>query len=71
MFSQEQIGNLQWRLAVITHSGHENINIQLPLREHLPGWVAALRALGSLWTFLMTSFHDLSTVRNILASAGS
>lgn len=36
-----------------------------------PGCVAARRALGSWFTLLMISFQDLSTCRNILASAGS
>ena len=38
---------------------------------HLPGCVAALRALGILLTLAMISFQDLSTLRNILDSAGS
>lgn len=38
---------------------------------HLPGCVAALRALGILLAFAMISFQDLCTLRNILDSAGS
>lgn len=41
------------------------------LYGYLPGCVAALRALGILLTFAMISFQDLSTLTNILDSAGS